>query len=382
MEDEDEEQVSNEAYDKMKKMYTKREYRTNRSSWNRNQNQVVVSEKHQPVDTENIIFDVPEQYGLLTAEKKLETKRELGQNNRCAFERRVVNFKHKEQPEGVGFNLHDRAAREYFQKIEELFTDETLDVQPLRDAKEALLAALNVLPRKSKFLALRNFSCFSNEMCQVLEYEQAVENEALFDSNDALDAKIEEETTRLNELIMGLNYQLMQKRRNVGSEPAKKKQRTSINAQMADIKKDIFEAVENINALHHQRTLAGVVQAGDFEANRVKFYTFRNENHVGVYELFVQQAVNPGFNYTKFKTEKRCTGRGDTKGFGKEDYERRGTALKTAIADLQTDLMKKNFKKWNYFTCHYHGTEADKALYENKYFHLSSRVHDVLNTIQ
>jgi len=32
MEDEDEEQVSNEAYDKMKKMYTKREYRTNRSS--------------------------------------------------------------------------------------------------------------------------------------------------------------------------------------------------------------------------------------------------------------------------------------------------------------------------------------------------------------
>ena len=138
--------------------------------------------------------------------------------------------------------------------------------------------------------------------------------------------------------------------------------------------------VEEINRLYHKRKLMGVVRQANYDANEAAFYTFRNGDEIDIFELFREQATHAEYNLTKFKADKHCT---EAKGFGRNRFENRKEALNASIRSLKTDLAADKYESTLYFTVHFHSTENFKAhACENKYFHLSPRVDNVLSTIQ
>ena len=66
------EQRSEKNFDELVKIYDPKGNRTLFAVFERNKQKVVIQKPHEPVPTEETIFDVPAKYALLTPDKKLE----------------------------------------------------------------------------------------------------------------------------------------------------------------------------------------------------------------------------------------------------------------------------------------------------------------------
>tara|TARA_A100001015_G_C15020594_1_gene727782 strand:+ start:175 stop:1341 length:1167 start_codon:yes stop_codon:yes gene_type:complete len=373
------EQRSKKNFDELVKIYDPKGNRTLFAVFERNKQKVVIQKPHEPVPTEGTIFDVRAKYALLTPDKKLEAKY-LGQKSRSVYETRSVQF-YTTPVDGFP-TPHDRSAEQYEQAVVENFADESktdAEQQRFKDALGEVFKAIKVLSDKGQFLACRNISRFFNDKAQVLEFRQAAKNIALFNSNGALDEKIEEQKTLLEEQIEELNVDLRRLSRN-DDEPAKKRQRTETQKRLVQLKNDIQKIVANINHLYHKRTLAGVVHQADYDTGRAAFYIFRDDNGVGVYELFRQQVDHPEYCLQQFKNSKNCK---DAKGYGNDKFSNRSAAMQAAIKEMETCLRADNFKHVHYFSCNFHCTETfQKQALRDNYFHLSPHIQEKLDKIQ
>jgi hypothetical protein len=375
----DQNEVDKETYASMEKMYGKGDaVRTLHHKYTKNG--VVATSDHKPVKEDETIFDVPAAWEKLSTTKKAVARGNLGQTNTGIFRKEVVEFKHAAHEPGT--TLHDQSADKYFQAVVEFFADEEkseAEQTAVKDAVTALKNSIGVLNPKHRYLATRNLSRCLNEKAQVMEYEQAVKNRQLFDSNDVLDAQIADQFKELEELLTEFRVDLKKIER-MEKDSTAKSDINRKNEELVTTKAKILSVVEDINNLHHQRKLAGKIHQPDYDADRAAFYTFRNDDNIGVYELFRNRADNEQYCLQQFKAAKGCT---NAKGFGKDKFNDRRHALDAAIEDLKSDLRQDKFKNVNYFTCHFHTTSGYQQTYlAGKYFHLSPRVQSTLGTIQ
>jgi len=333
-----------------------------------------VSPKDHAVKDSLTMFDVEEVWRSLSADDKAIV-RDTVATGQSIYHKEVVNYVNDKQ-------VHQKAADKYLQAVAELFAGEA-DQAGVKSHVEALENTLDALSSKSKFLAARNLSCYFNEKAQAVEFQQAVRNRALFDSNDVVDAQIEEKKKELEALIKeDLTTGLNQLARMDG-EPRKKKQRSNKQEELRGTRKAIEDLVEVINDLYGQRTLASVVTQEAYDANDAGFYAFRRKgdatNDVGIYELFRKQEKNAEYCLRKFKEDKRCN---DAKGFCHDKFSNRVDALKACRNAMQADLAEDKYKDVLFYTAHYHCGDDFKSKLKGKYFFLSPRVEGKLEQVE
>ena len=161
-------------------------------------------------------------------------------------------------------------------------------------------------------------------------------------------------------------------------EPSTKKQRTNKLEDLWETTGKIRSLVDGINRLYHKRKLKGLVRKANYDADEAAFYTFRDGDEIGIFELFRTQTEHAEYCLTKWKEDKGCQ---DTKGFGQSKFIDRIAALDASITSLKADLAADKYEDVRFFTVHLLCTENFKEHCGDKYFHLSPRVETLLNSV-
>ena len=342
VESKSQQEIDQEAHQAMKNMYARKDYATVQHKWTARG--VFPSCDRIPVEAENTLFDVEEQWDKMSPERKSVVRDNIA-SGACHYHKEVVKYMHTFPLAEDSKTIHEREADHYLQTVVQLFADEgksEADQNAMKDAVKLLENAITVLSPKSKFLAARNLSCYLNEKAQDMEFAEAARNRTLFESNDVIDAQIKEQKEKLDELLTEIKVDLKRYQRMDG-EPAKKKQRASKQVELSDTKGNILSLVEEINRLYHKRKLMGVVRQANYDANEAAFYTFRNGDEIDIFELFREQATHAEYNLTKFKADKHCT---EAKGFGRNRFENRKEALNASIRSLKADLAADKYQHY------------------------------------
>tara|TARA_A100001015_G_scaffold260119_1_gene304590 strand:+ start:46 stop:1188 length:1143 start_codon:yes stop_codon:yes gene_type:complete len=320
--------------------------------------------------TEDALFDAETLFDTMIPDHKLQTPY-IGQGNTQPFNKLIREHKLDE-------NVHKNFAEKFLQGAVEAMCEDgghtAEGMEALKNAYNGLVSVVQGINNaKYKHMALRNISCSINELAIHEEYVQAQKNEELFDSDTGKKEDIEKDIKKLRDEIENLKTDT---RRAQGSSDKNFKKlivKTKIN---------VVEKVEALNEKIGSLKLVSRITNSDYDQNKACFYAFTtskdNGKHIGVYELFRNEADDPIYCHHAFKTKLGCN---KSKGFGKDiggkRFSNRQDALKAAIEYLTTEMRQDNYDHINYFRVYFHGSEAAKQIYEGNYFHLSPKIRDL-----